>query len=158
MDPSIGNWGLNWLWGLPLIVLTVVIHAFSLGVIGKKVSAAFSSDRAARDLSTASILVMGGAALSAAILHAFEVAIWAGAYRFLGALHDNKSSMLYSMNAMTSYGHESLQLAPHWQMMGALEALSGWILFGLTAAFLFTVMQKVWQRTQGATLARRSRR
>ena len=27
------------------------------------------------------------------------------------------------MNAMTSYGHERLHLAAHWQMMGALEAL-----------------------------------
>jgi hypothetical protein len=32
-------------------------------------------------------------------------------------------------------------------MMGALEALDGWILFGLTTAFLFTVMQKAWPRT-----------
>jgi hypothetical protein len=28
--------------------------------------------------------------------------------------------------------------------MGALEALNGWILFGLTTAFLFTVVQKAW--------------
>jgi len=28
--------------------------------------------------------------------------------------------------------------------MGSLEALNGWILFGLTAAFLFAVIQKVW--------------
>jgi hypothetical protein len=28
--------------------------------------------------------------------------------------------------------------------MGALEALNGWILFGLTTAFLFSVMQKAW--------------
>lgn len=28
--------------------------------------------------------------------------------------------------------------------MGSLEALNGWILFGLTTAFLFTVIQKVW--------------
>ena len=52
--------------------------------------------------------------------------------------------MLYSLSAMTSYGHETLQLAPRWQMMGALEALNGWILFGLTTAFLFNVMQKAW--------------
>ena len=51
--------------------------------------------------------------------------------------------MLYSLNAMTSYGHENVNLAQHWQMMGALEALDGWILFGLTTAFLFTVMQRV---------------
>jgi hypothetical protein len=50
--------------------------------------------------------------------------------------------MLYSLGAMTTYGHANVSLAPHWQMMGTLEALNGWILFGLTAAFLFTVMQK----------------
>jgi hypothetical protein len=33
-------------------------------------------------------------------------------------------------------------------MMGALEALNGWILFGLTTAFLFTVVQKVWLHVQ----------
>jgi hypothetical protein len=61
---------------------------------------------------------------------------------------DNKSAMLYSLNALTSYGHEELRLAPHWKMMGALEALNGWILFGLTTASLFTVVQRVWQHAQ----------
>jgi hypothetical protein len=32
-------------------------------------------------------------------------------------------------------------------MMGALEALNGWILFGLTTAFLFTVVQRAWLPT-----------
>jgi hypothetical protein len=31
-------------------------------------------------------------------------------------------------------------------MMGTLEALNGWILFGLTTAFLFTVIQRAWQQ------------
>jgi hypothetical protein len=52
--------------------------------------------------------------------------------------------MLYSLEAMTSYGHENLFLASHWRMLGALEALSGWILFGLTTAFLFAVIQRAW--------------
>jgi hypothetical protein len=55
--------------------------------------------------------------------------------------------MLYSLSAVTSYGHTDLHLAPHLRMMGALETLNGWILFGLTAAFLFTVMQKAWPHT-----------
>jgi len=45
---------------------------------------------------------------------------------------------------MTSYGHENLFLASHWRMLGALEALTGWILFGLTTAFLFAVIQRAW--------------
>ncbi|MGA8677439.1 MAG: hypothetical protein WB621_19670, partial [Candidatus Acidiferrales bacterium] len=59
-----------------------------------------------------------------------------------------KSAVLYSLEAMTSYGHENLFLAPHWRMLGALEALSGWILFGLTTAFLFAVIQRAWPNTR----------
>ena len=44
--------------------------------------------------------------------------------------------MLYSLSAMTSYGHASLFLEDRWQLMGALEALNGALLFGLTTAFL----------------------
>jgi hypothetical protein len=58
-----------------------------------------------------------------------------------------KTAMLYSLNAMTIYGHANLYLAPGWEMMGALEALNGWILFGLTTAFLFNVIQKSLSQT-----------
>jgi hypothetical protein len=52
--------------------------------------------------------------------------------------------MLYSLSAMTTYGHASLFLEYKWQLMGALEALNGWLLFGLTTAFLFGIIKKVW--------------
>ena len=55
-----------------------------------------------------------------------------------------KSAMLYSLSAMTSYGHANLFLEEQWQLMGALEALNGMLLFGLTTAFLFATIQKVW--------------
>jgi hypothetical protein len=145
MDPGIAPaWGVDWAWGLPLILLTVVLHAYFLGLLNKEVSLKLSVTRRLRHFTSSSNLVIGGTALSATVLHGIESFIWAGAYRFLGALPDTKSAVLYSLSAMTSYGHASLYLAPPWQMMGALEALSGWILFGLTTAFLFTVIQKVW--------------
>jgi hypothetical protein len=146
MDPEIltNNWGLDWAWGLPLIVLTVVIHSYGLRRIHYEVSSMLGHGGRLRNFSWASIFVMGATALSAAILHGFEGFIWASAYRFLGARGDNKSAMLYSLNAMTSYGHGGLILEPRWQLMGALESLNGWILFGLTTAFLFSVMQRAW--------------
>jgi hypothetical protein len=88
--------------------------------------------------------VMGTTTLLAILLHALEAGIWALSYRFLGALPDFKTAMLYSLNAITSYGHESLVLESHWQLMGAIEALNGWLLFGLTTAFLFAMIQRVW--------------
>ncbi len=45
---------------------------------------------------------------------------------------------------MTTYGHSEIFLAGHWRLMGALEALNGLILFGLTTAFMYGMIQRVW--------------
>jgi len=44
---------------------------------------------------------------------------------------------------MTTYGHEPFHLADHWQLIGALEALNGVMLFGLTTAFLYGMIRTV---------------
>jgi len=148
MGPTVvQDWGMDWAWGLPLILLIVVLHAYCLGLLNKEVTSKLSDTRRLRHFSFVSISAIGVAALSATILHGFEGLLWACTYRLLGALPDSKSAMLYSLNAMTSYGHANLYLAPRWEMMGALEALNGLILFGLTTAFLFTVLQKAWSHT-----------
>jgi len=137
---DIGAWTADWVWGLPLIIVTVVFHAYGLSRIHKKVAAPLSG-------SSHSAIVIGATALWATFLHSVEVCGWAAAYRIIGALSQTKTAVLYSLNAMTSYGHENLQLAPQWRLLGALEALNGWILFGLTTAFLFTVLQRAWLQT-----------
>jgi hypothetical protein len=148
MDSRIApTWGVDWAWGLLLILLIVVFHAHSLGLIGKEINSRLRNTGRFRHLRSSATYIIGGTALSVTILHGIEGAIWAGAYCLLGALPDTKAAMLYSLNAMTSYGHANLFLAPRWEMMGALEALNGWILFGLTTAFLFNVIQKAWSQT-----------
>ena len=140
-------WTADWAWGLPIIVLTVVLHAYGLGILNREVAARLRSRGRPRHLPSGPSYIIGATALWATVLHALEGGIWAFAYLFLGALADFRSAMLYSISAITSFGHANLDLAPQWQMMGALEALNGWILFGLTTAFIFTVVQKVWPRS-----------
>jgi hypothetical protein len=138
------NWHADWAWSLPLIVLNVVIHVLGLGVINERIVERLSNAVNRRHLTSSFVVVMGAAALVVTVLHAFEGAVWATAYRLLGALPDNRSAMLYSLSAITSYGHAPIFLEPRWQMMGALEALNGMMLFGLTTAFLFKMIQDVW--------------
>jgi hypothetical protein len=139
-----GAWSAAWAWSLPLIVMNVVIHVVGLGFINAKfVTAVSGSAKRPRTLSLF-VMVVGVTAILATILLGVEGAAWALAYRLLGALPDNSSAMLYSISALTSYGHANLLLEGHWQMMGALEALNGMLLFGLTTAFLFAMMQRVW--------------
>jgi hypothetical protein len=135
-------WHIDWAWGLPLIVLNVVIHVLGLGVINEGIVARVS--HRVNPLHLTTVFVVAVAALMATVLHAIEGIVWALTYVSLGALPDIPTAMLYSLGAMTSYGHAQVFLDPHWQMIGALEALNGMILFGLTTAFLFALIQKIW--------------
>jgi F0F1-type ATP synthase membrane subunit c/vacuolar-type H+-ATPase subunit K len=45
--------------------------------------------------------------------------------------------MLYSVDSMTTRGASGLMLQRHWQMMGALEAADGMLLFGIGTAYMF---------------------
>jgi hypothetical protein len=144
MDPAAAPWTVDWLWSMPLIVTCVVIHVVGLSLINERVVRVLAGAVDRRRFMLTFSLVIGAVALLATALHGLEGGIWAAAYVLLGALPDSRSAMLYSLGAMATYGHASLHLEPRWQMMGALEALNGMLLFGLTTAFLFAVIQKVW--------------
>jgi MFS superfamily sulfate permease-like transporter len=143
-----GVWRTDWAWGLPLIVLTVMIHVLGLGLINVRAIQILARPKGRHPFNSF-VLVMGTATLLASVLHGLEAAIWAGCYQLLGACPDYKSAMLYSMGAMTTFGHAGVYLEDRWQLMGAIEALSGWLVFGLTTAFLFGMIQKVWSIESG---------
>jgi hypothetical protein len=138
------SWSNNWLWSLPLIVLTVLAHGFGLVEIREHVVGQLTKSLGAKSSRAAFAVVIAAAVLLVTVLHAFEGAAWAFAYVALGASPDPRTAMLYSLSAMTSYGHADIYLDRHWQMMGALEALNGMMLFGLTTAFLFSVLSSYW--------------
>jgi len=137
------EWSADWAWGLPLIVLTVLIHVLGLVLIKQRADRASSRTIQRQHPIAVFVVVMGCTTLLVSILHGLEACIWAAAYRLLGALPDTNSAVLYSLNAITSYGHVNEHLENHWHLMGALEALNGWLLFGLTTAFLFAMIQKI---------------
>src|SRR6516162_4941622 len=89
---DVGGWNANWAWGLLLIVLNVVIHVIGLGLIYERVVHVLSGAMAHRRFMSRFVVVIGIAALLATLLHRIEAANWAAAYRFPGALPDNKSA------------------------------------------------------------------
>jgi hypothetical protein len=142
MAMEIDSWTGDWAWGLPLILLTVVVHAFGLLWLLDRLVPAIRRrlpGNQRRPLRFA--LVVGTTVLLLTALHALEAAAWAVVYLGLGALPDARTAMLYSLSAITSYGHAAIFLAPPWQMMGALQALNGMMLLGLSTAGLYFVVR-----------------
>ena len=141
---DVSPWGVDWLWSLPLILLNVVIHVFGLVFINDAVVVILRDVAERRRFMVKFTEVIGAAVLLMILLHTIEAFTWAVAYWKLGALPDYKTATLYSLSAMTGYGHANIFLPRQWQMMGVLQALNGVLLFGLTTAFLFAMIQSVW--------------
>jgi hypothetical protein len=135
-------WYADWTFGLPLIVLTLVIHVLGLLFIDEKVARVKSDVVERYGYRVVFVVIIGATAMLIAVMHGIEAVLWAVIYWIFGALPDYRDAVLYSLSAMTSYGHANVVLEKRWQLMGALEALDGMLLFGVTTAFLFGIIQR----------------
>ena len=149
----------NWAWGLSLIALTITIHALGvvmMAVAGLRIRLWLETwNLGFRHVILELIGGVGAIGLLLAVLHGIEAAIWAAAYVWLGALDSPKDAILYSLDSMTTRGASGLMLEPHWQMMGALEAANGMLLFGISTAYIFAVMQVYWPVLSDLLMTRR---
>jgi hypothetical protein len=137
------------MWGLSLIALTMAIHATSVTVMAAvlhrfrvRLESRCSSLAGAIAIVIGTITTMG---LLLAALHIMEAAIWAAVYLWLGAFGSLEAAMLYSIDTIATRGASGLTLQSHRQMLGALEAANGVLLFGISTGFIFTVMQYYYQ-------------
>ena len=138
----------DWTWGLSLIALTIAIHAIGvvmMALVAFRIRGQLETRKLRlRDVILIVIGMVGVVGLLLAVLHGIEAAIWAAAYIWLGALDSPKDAILYSVDSMTTRGASGLMLQQHWRMMGALEAAAGMLLFGISTAYIFSVMQAYW--------------
>jgi hypothetical protein len=148
-----GEWDASWLWSLPLFAVTIAIHAVGVVVIARGLShwRAHHPPHGSDFLDTVpqAIGIIVSVALILGLLHAFESTIWAVAYVYLGAFPSAADAALYSVDSMTTRGSTALAMNPKWLMMGAAEAGNGMLLFGISTAFLFAVMQGLWRKPVG---------
>jgi hypothetical protein len=138
----------SWTWGLSLIALTIAIHAMGvvmMAFVGLRIRARLETRKLrSRHVIPIVISIVGVVGLLLAVLHGIEAAIWAAAYIWLGALDSPRDAILYSVDSMTTRGASGLMLQQHWRMMGALEAAGGMLLFGISTAYIFAMMQAYW--------------
>lgn len=143
-------WLADWLAGLLLIGATIMMHALGLVLISLVLTArVMRMSRRRQKLGRAvfsATWLIGVTGWCLAILHGADAALWALAYVLLGAIHSFHAAMLYSVDCMATLGSTSVPVAADWSLLGPLEGANGMLLFGVSTAFLFTVMANVRQR------------
>lgn len=146
-----GTWGPSWWWSLLLFAVTIAIHAFGIALIIRVFERLRSmrAQSAFLDTTLGSVAVIVAVTLALATLHAIEAFVWACVYLLLGATPSFADAVLYSVDSMTTRGASGLMLTHEWQLMGATEAGNGMLLFGISTAFIFYTMVRIWKNRLG---------
>ncbi len=135
-------WGVDWGYGLPMILASLAFHVSGLVGIEWMLITLEKRRKKPRSIPYFLFMILMTANIALA-MHVVEAIAWALIYLSIGAMPDFQTSMLYSMNALTSYGHEAVMLKDDWRLLGAIESMNGVMIFGLTTAFLFNVMREL---------------
>lgn len=81
-------------------------------------------------------------------LHRLEILLWASFYRWR-CFADWEAAFYFSAADYSSVGARDLLLKPIWRTLGPVESVTGVLMCGLSASFLFAVVSRVVQVEDG---------
>jgi hypothetical protein len=132
--------------GIATTISTIFIHALALVAIVRFVRYERRIGHAGvRFLIDVSIVVR--ATLLALAAHLIEIAAWALVFVWCGEYRDFAAAFYSSAENYTTLGYGDVVMSARWRLLGPLEAADGMLMFGVTTAMIFSVIQRlVWTR------------
>ena len=90
-----------------------------------------------------SVAVMMIVTLITAVAHLIQIALWALVYLLCGEMAIFETAFYFSAQNYTALGYGDVVLSQRWRLLGPLEAINGLLLFGLSTAVLFAVLNRL---------------
>jgi Ion channel len=124
------------------VVCTILIHALAL-------AATVNLFRHERRLGRAGAGALIDFAIVALVIsfafvaHLIEIALWAMLLVVCGEFQDFGAAYYHSAVNYTTLGYGDVLLTPSWRLLGPLEATNGALMFGVSAAMVFAVIQRL---------------
>ncbi len=130
--------------GSAMIALTMMIHI--AGIIGLIACFKIWRTRIEGNRSyTAMTSILVITIVGIFIVHTVEIWIWAVLYRWLGEFESMERALYFSTVTFTTLGYGDITLQERWQLLSSFEAANGIILFGVSTAFVFGVIRKLFE-------------
>ena len=130
--------------GAALLVGCLTFQALATAAVLRVAVRAFRSGYAGGGYWRHVVIVMA-VTLIAAAGHLAQIALWAGAFVGCGEFQDFGTAFYHSAVNYTSLGYGDVIMSERWRLLGPLEAMTGMLLFGLSAATVFAVMSRLIQ-------------
>jgi Ion channel len=128
--------------GVCAIVSTIVIHALAL-------VATVSFVRRERSLGLAGASFWADVSIVTVALsfmltaHLVQIALWAILFMSCGEFHEFGPAFDHSAVNYTTLGYGNVVMTPSWRLLGPLEAVDGMLMFGVSTAMIFAVIQRL---------------
>jgi hypothetical protein len=87
--------------------------------------------------------IVARAILYALVAHLLEMGLWAVLFVICGEFRDLGTAYYHSVVNYTSLGYGDLIMSPSWKLLGPLETANGMLLFGVSTAMIFAVIQRL---------------
>ena len=125
-----------------LMLLMTLVH--TLGLFGISRALRLNDDRLReKDFGPSAVVLMGSFGMLVFALHTLEIFLFAGFYMLVGALGSFEEALYYSASAYATLGRTTDYFPEDWRLIGAIEALVGFILIGWSTAFMVSAMRKL---------------
>jgi hypothetical protein len=79
------------------------------------------------------------------VAHLIEIALWAVLFVICREFRDFGTAYYHSAVNYTTLGYGDLIMTPSWKLLGPLEAADGMLMFGVSTAIIFAIIQRLIQ-------------
>jgi Ion channel len=123
---------------------TVIIHALALMPIAYFVRHEFRLGRAGV-LFWRDVRIVAGVTLVALAAHLIAIATWASVFTLCGEFSELAPALYHSGMNYTTLGDSDKVMSQSWRLLASFEAANGMLMFGVSTAMLFAVIQRLFQ-------------
>jgi hypothetical protein len=130
--------------GATAVTSTIMIHALAVGatvhVVRRERRLGHAGGRFWIDLA-----IVAAAMAFALAAHLIEIAGWALLFIICGEFPAFGIAFYHSAVNYTTLGYGDVIMSPSWRVLGPLEAANGMLMFGVSTAMIFAVIQRLLQ-------------
>jgi Ion channel len=128
--------------GAGAVVCTIFVHALALAATVNLFRYERKRGRAGSG-ALIDLAIVGLVISFAFMAHLIEIGLWAVLLVLCGEFREFGTAYYHSAVNYTTLGYGDLLLTPSWRLLGPLEATNGALMFGVSAAMVFAVIQRL---------------
>ena len=128
--------------GSATVLCTIFVHALAVGATVNF----FRFERKRGRVGTGLLVDLAIVVLTisfAFVAHLIEIALWAVLFIICGEFKDFAIAYYHSAVNYSTLGYGDIIMSPAWRLLGPLEAADGALMFGVSTAMIFAVIQRL---------------